>query len=172
MLKYTIGGTELCVCIGMCACSCVCLCLCRNVCVGVCTHTFACMRRPVNLVCCFSGTPSLFFEAGSLTGTSDCRLDKISWAVIPRDPPVSASSALGLQACSTMPWCLHQCWDGTQVPELAEKALHQMTIFLDLYFIFYFIALSSNRVRLFEDSNNLQWLPNVLCIEAVYIETV
>lgn len=49
------------------ACSCVCLCLCRNVCVRVCTHTFACMRRPVNLVCCFSGTPSLFFEAGSLT---------------------------------------------------------------------------------------------------------
>lgn len=53
----------------------------------------------------------LIFETGPLIEHGGQRLARgeTSWLTSPRDPPVSAFSALGLQVHATSPELLHEC---------------------------------------------------------------
>lgn len=80
-----------------------------SACLPVCRYTCACggQRSDIILNC----SPSVFIETGPLTEPGSHRLTRLSGQQTSRDPPVSASSALGLQAFTITTGFLWGCWE-------------------------------------------------------------
>ena len=64
-----------------------------HLCASLCEASLVPFSRAIHLV---------FIEMGSFT-TGHCQVGQASWPVSPRDLPVSASSLLGFQVCTTVP---------------------------------------------------------------------
>lgn len=84
----------------------VCLCVCSKMCVSICAHVCAYVGSPEDnrWYYCTGAIHLILFDAGPLAGLELTeQVTLVGWPVIPRDPSISVSPAVGCLANATKP---------------------------------------------------------------------